>query len=172
MYKKNEVCDFYLFTTSLLILFRVSLYKIRLMKHQGCISEHNVERNRDLVRAYIEAIGNTRRVYMPQLLERIVNMPSKRFWITAERAAIMVARIMKGDKLTNMRPVRREMFFEIYRRVVELQKMQPNEHLINLAQQAIESPAPKFYLTSGTARLILYRTKKIWFKERHRKTQH
>lgn len=124
------------------------------------------------MRAYREQITQTREVYLPEIYRRVVDMPSKRFWVSEERATIVVGNIIKGDKLEKMRPTKREMYFEIYKRVCELKKTRPTASIYDLVFDVLSGPAPKFYLTPGSAKVIISKIKKQWYEERKRKLRH
>ncbi|MBE6199048.1 MAG: hypothetical protein E7138_01960 [Rikenellaceae bacterium] len=142
------------------------------MKHRGCKCEYAEERNNDLMRAYIEEIESCDNIVLPQVFSRIVNKPSKRFWVSAERAAIVVSSMMRGNRLTSMSySTRKEMFYEIYRRVVELKEKYPTRSIYELTCQVVLEPAPKFYLTAGSAKVIIHRTKKRWYERRMQRLQ-
>lgn len=139
------------------------------MKKKGTKSEHEEERNNDLMRVYHELIKNAKEVNLSKIYEQIVNMPSRRFWISEERAAIVLSAMMKGDNLKGMRPTKREMFQELYRRALAIKKKQPNIKPFRLALMVVNQPAPKFYMEPGYARLIITSFKKKWFEERRKK---
>lgn len=136
------------------------------MKHYGSSFEYAEERNEDMMRAYMQEISRCDQIFLPQVFNRVVNMPSKRFWVSAERAAIVISNMMRGDTLSNMRPTKREMFQEIYRRVKEIQKKNPKMSIYEMALMVVQQPAPKFYLTAGSAKVIIYRIRKQWYKKR------
>lgn len=130
------------------------------MKHHGNKSNHEHHRNVDLMRVYRNEVRKAGNIFLPDLLRRVVNSPSVRFWVSPERAAIVIARIMRGDTLPEMRPLRREMFFEIYRLAMELHKQQPDLPVSHLAEIVVHMPAPKFYMTPGSAKVIIHKIKK------------
>lgn len=130
------------------------------MKHHGNKSSHEHHRNSDLMRAYRNEAQKAGNIFLPDLLRRVVNSPSVRFWVSPERAAIVIARIMRGDRLPEMRPLRREMFFEIYRLAMDLQQQHPEMPVSHLAEIVVHMPAPKFYMTPGSAKVIIHKIKK------------
>lgn len=143
------------------------------MKRIGAYFEYEEERNRDLMRAYREQLTQSKEVVsLPDVYRQVVDMPSKRFWVSEERATIVIGNIMKGHKLEKMRPTKREMFFEIYSRVCELKKKRPNDSIYDLVFDVVNQPAPKFYLTPGSAKVIIFKIKKQWYEERKRKYRH
>lgn len=140
------------------------------MKNKGSTFEYAKERDNDIMRAYLQLILECDTIELQNIFRQVVNMPSKRFWVSAERAAIVVSRMMKGDKLLDMRPTKREMFEEIYRRVMKL-KESSSASICELTIEVVQEPAPKFYLTTGSAKVIIYKAKKRWFKDRKRQMQ-
>lgn len=142
------------------------------MKHPGSHFEYETERNNDLLRAYKEAIQEASYICVDKLYKEIVNKPSKRFWVSEERAAIVVSQLMKGRAPMNMQPLRREMFVEIHRRVVELKKTEPQASLSALVFKVLRQPAPKFYLTPGSAKVIICKIKRAWYEKRKKHLRH
>jgi hypothetical protein len=92
-------------------------------------------------------------------------MPAARFWVSVPRAAVVVTDIMRGDKLLYMRPNKREMFFEIHRRVMKLRQHYQDWSLPRLVEAVIVQPAPKFYLAPGSARVLILKARKQWFAD-------
>ena len=142
------------------------------MKPLGTKFEYEAERNRDLMRVYHECIASTDYISMPAIYEQVVNKPAERFWVSEERAAIVIASMMKGNTLEGMRPNKREMFEEIYRRAMILKEANPSMTIFDLAFATVRQPAPKFYLTPGSAKVIICTVKKQWYEERKRKLRH
>lgn len=108
---------------------------------------------------------------MPDVFKSVVEMPADRFWVSASRAAVVVARIMRGDKLHSMRPNKREMFFEIHRRFVALRVKNTDWSAPRLIEAVIAQPAPKFYLAPGSARVLILKARKQWFAEKSKRLQ-
>lgn len=142
------------------------------MKSVGCKFEYQQDRDCDLMRAFRNSLSDNPGKNLPEILRITVNSPSKRFWVSEFRAAIVISRMMKGDKLMNMTLTKREMYFEIYRRVCDLIAKNPGRTLIELAVMATNQPAPKFYLKPESAGIIIHRIKKRWLKERKQKLRH
>lgn len=136
------------------------------MKHRGCVFEYAKERDEDIRRTYTAIVDECDRVDLRQVFKRLVNMPSKRFWVTPDRAAIVIHSMMRGDTLEHMRPMKREMFQELYRIVMELKEKYPDASMPELCSIAVLMPAPKFYLTVGSAIVIWHKAKKNRRKSR------
>lgn len=135
------------------------------MKNFGCKSEFHKERSLDLLRAYFLYLKSCSNISMKDVFKRVVDMPAARFWVSSSRAAVVLACIMRGDKLLYMRPNKREMFFEIHRRVMNLQRSHNNWSMPRLIETIIAQPAPKFYLAPGSARVLILKARKQWFAE-------
>lgn len=136
------------------------------MKPQGSYSEFKKQRNDDLMRAYHELIKSAQYILMPEIYHKVVDMPTRRFWISEGRAAIVISAMMKGDTLENMGPLKREMYNEIYSRVIKLREKKPDLPIIQLVEMVVEQPAPKFYLTPGSAKVLICKIRKEWYYRR------
>lgn len=134
------------------------------MKHFGNTFECEQERDEDFMRAYRSQISNCSMICLADVFNNVVNMPSKRFWVSEERASIVIASMFRGNDLSTMRETKREMFNEIHRRVLLLKKEFPNMTMVDVVSEVVNQPAPKFYLTPSSARVIYYRIRKKYFK--------
>jgi hypothetical protein len=130
------------------------------MKKKGTISQLQHERDDDLMRAFQQELAGRPHILLPEVLNAVVSSPSKRFWVTSERAAIVIYNMMKGDELEHMRPLKRKMFREIYRRVMKLKANYPQLSIPILTEQVVAEPAPEFYITPGSAKVIISRIRK------------
>ncbi len=141
------------------------------MKNVGCIFEYEDARNNDLLNAYRAAL----RLYdgsSSDLYRKVVEMPAQRFYVSEERASIVISNMYKGRSIAQMRPNKREMYEEIYRRVIELKKSRPDDSIYDLTFDVVQQPAPKFYLTSESARVLIHYIKKKWYEQRKKKYKH
>lgn len=139
------------------------------MKNFGSKSEYHRERSRDLLKAYFRYIKSCGHVSMPDVFKKVVDMPASRFWVSAPRASVVIARIARGDRLLYMRPNKREMFFEIYRRVMKLRRSSTGCSMPRIIESVIAQAAPKFYLAPGSARVLILKERKLWFAEKSKK---
>lgn len=136
------------------------------MKHKGAMMEYASERTKDLMRAYHEHIASCRRIYMPDVYQAIVNMRSKRFWVSELRAKKVVGDMLRGIPITGMRPSKREMFEEIFKRVMQMKSEFPERTVAICCEMVVAQPAPKFYLEPGSAKIIVCKARKKWAAER------
>lgn len=142
------------------------------MKPRGSKVEYEKERNNELMEAYHKLIDSADCICMDKIYNDVVDMPASRFFVSEERAAIVISSIMRGNKLMNMRPTKREMFFEIYRRAMLIRKQHPERTVFDLAFEVVRQHAPKFYMEPGYARRIIFQEKKKWYEERRKKLRH
>lgn len=134
------------------------------MKNFGSTFEYEQQRNNELMKSYRASIERSTFIRRDEVLKATVNSPASRFWVSERRAAIVIARMIKGDKLHYMRPLKREMFQEIYRRFLLLKDENPNASILHLVSLVVAQPAPKFYLEPGSAKVIISKNRKRRFK--------
>ncbi len=136
----------------------------------GCVLEFTHERNKELMRAFRQTISKSKHIDITEISETIVNMPCSRFWVSEERATVVVAALLKGKSILNgMRTTKREMFTEIFNRAIALQQQYPNETLTTLVTRVVNSPAPKFYMKPRCAMEIIYRIKRGFYEKQKRR---
>jgi len=142
------------------------------MKHHGNKFEYEAERNHDLMSAYHRLIEAAEYISLDDIYNKVVQCPSVRFWVSEERAAIVISRMLKGDDLHYMSRNRQLMFKEIYKRAMEIRKNQPELTMFEVAFRVVRQPAPCFYMTPGSAKVYICSVKKKWYEERKRKLRH
>ena len=136
------------------------------MKHHGAMMEYAEERMQDLMRAYDEYISSCDYIRMPDVYAAIVNMEARRFWVSDIRATKVIYAMLRGVNIKGMRPLKREMFEEILRRVLALRKKRPELTIRACCSIVVASPAPKFYLTPGSAKIMVCKARKKWIQEK------
>lgn len=130
------------------------------------------ERLIDLMTVYDKCMEECKYIRMDDIYKKVVNMPSSRFWVSDTRATIVVSAIIRGDaKLDAMWALRKEMYLEIYNRVMELKKTKPNVSISELCSIVVAMPAPKFYLTPDSAKIMICKARPKWKREKLLKLQ-
>lgn len=133
------------------------------MKRKGSKFEYEAERNKELLKAYCSQVEICSEIHLDEILSRVVNTPCSRFWVSDERASIVMSGIERGTaNLDSMIESRKEMFLEIYDRVKALRINNPTMSLSELTNEVVKQPAPRFYLTAKSARTIIHRIRKQW----------
>ncbi len=136
------------------------------MKRNGAVMEYSDERIRDLMRAYDEYMASCEYIRMPEVYDKIVNMASRRFWVSDIRAAQVVCAMLRGVPPHRMRPLKREMFEEIFKRVMELKRKRPELTIKVCCSVVVAQPAPKFYIAPGSAKIMVCKARKKWMQEK------
>lgn len=123
-----------------------------------CKNTYDAERNRALLRAYRRLLGEMRVVYLPDLFRRLVELPTERFFVSEERATEVVSRMHRGEPvLRGMLPTKRRMYQDIYDAALLLRGEDATLSLSEAVWRVVNGPAPCFYLTPESAKVILYR---------------
>ena len=132
--------------------------------------EYSQERSDDLMRVYDEYLASCEYISMPDVYNTIVNMPSRRFWVSDIRAALVVSAMIRGEaRLERMCKSKREMYEEIYRRVLLMRESHPHKTTSELCAMVVIQPAPKFYLTPGSAKIMVCKARKEWIRRKQQK---
>ena len=120
------------------------------------------QRNKDLHGCFCRVLSEMNPIVLDEALTRTVNSPAKRFYISSDRAYGVLIRWEKYGITKLITAERQEMYEEIYRRILELRKSMPDTPFMHLAEMVLDQPAPKFYLETSSAKIILckYRIKK------------
>ncbi len=142
------------------------------MKYFGSILDFTAQRNADLMRAYRTQLIRARYIVMPEIFSLVADSPASRFWVSEERAAIVISAMLAGKPLPKMRDNKREMFDEIYRRFLALRQQQPDKSVYELVSAVVHQPAPKFYLTARTVGEFIYRIKNGWYDKQYDRYRH
>lgn len=132
-------------------------------KYFGSIMDFTRQRNQDILRAYREQLALASYIVMPEIFQRVADSPASRFWVSEERAAVEVSRMLAGKPFSRMRKNKREMFQEIFRRFLILRDQFPDKSVYELTSVVVNQPAPKFYLTARTVGEFIYRIKNGWY---------
>ena len=137
------------------------------MKYFGSILDFTKQRNADLMRVYRDRLAEASIIIMPVIFQLVADSPASRFWVSEERAAIVISAMAAGKPMPRMRSNKREMFEEIYRRYLLMRKDYPDKSVYELVTKIVNQPAPKFYLTPRTVGEFIYRIKNGWYDNQY-----
>lgn len=135
------------------------------MKYFGSIMDFTHQRNEDLLRVFKHQLALARHIVKSEIFDLVAKSPASRFWVSEERAAVVVSRMLSGKPLSGMRRNKREMFEEIYRRFLIERNKNPDKTIPELVTVVVNQPAPQFYLTARTVGEFLYRMKNGWYEK-------
>lgn len=137
------------------------------MKHQGSVSDYIPQRNLELIQTYRRTLASKEFIVRRDVCSIVADSPCSRFWTSEERATAVITDMLKGKYvLDSMRPLKREMFVELYKRTQQLREEQPDAPLFDIVMLAVNSPAPKFYMTPDSIVQIIWRIRRGHYKVR------
>lgn len=138
------------------------------MRHKGSDSEFKELRDNEILALYRKYLNESPNIVVSRMLTDIVNSPSSRFWITEQRAAIVLGQMKKGDTFPDAYPQKRAMYNELYRRANLVWQKNPNMSVYSVAAMIVEQPAPSFYMSTTLCNLIISRAKRREWSRRKR----
>ncbi|MBD5205015.1 MAG: hypothetical protein HDS84_01365 [Bacteroidales bacterium] len=133
------------------------------MKNFGSTVSFTRERNADIMRVFRQKLAESQSIRMDDICRQVADSPSSRFWVSAERAAVVISAMEAGRALPCLTKMKQEMFNEIFKRYKQLRLIHPEESLLNLVAVIVNQPAPKFYFTPRTVREFVRRIRKGWY---------
>lgn len=119
----------------------------------------------DLMRNYREVVRTCGCTSQTEAFRLTLARPARRFWVSRMRAYSVMLRLIDGDAsvLDGMKPWKREMYQEIYRRLLEA-AAKPRywgKSAYCIVPDIIAQPAPKFYIGIETMRKIFANAQKF-----------
>ena len=129
------------------------------MKHLGSSFPYKKERERELLKVFKRELANSKHIVMKSILQRVVNNPCSKFWVTEERATIVISNMLCG-KAIFAKQSKKEMFEEILRRYKIERTKRKTEPMSRIIFDIVNSPAPKFYLSVSQAKIIINAARK------------
>lgn len=137
----------------------VSLHH-KYMKHKGSRCDFTKERDADILMAYKEVISVRDNIGLLEIERRLLQSPSKRFWVSVDRAYNVILNMLNGKSISNMNSQKRKMFQEIFRRYKIYSKEHPSLTKMDVIWHVCNQEAPSFYLTPKSMHVILHRVRK------------
>lgn len=130
------------------------------MKKKGSVAEFGCRRDDELLDAYKKALSGTGIVAPNVIYELTADSPSSRFWVSERRAAEVLSAMAKGRSIAGMTPMKREMFADLFIIFSEYRRNFPEASIYEAAFHAVNSPAPRFYLTPKTVRIMIFKIRR------------
>ena len=118
------------------------------MKKKNACLEFADQRSESLIRNFRESIARQSQISAMRAFEDAANAPAPRFWVSESRAARIISMMLKGEDPTEgMYSEKREMYLEIYRRVLKMQAEEPDMPLGDIVFTVVNSRAPRFFMS-------------------------
>lgn len=137
------------------------------MKHLGSISDWKAQRYRNIMREYRKYVQLVSVVNMEECFDYISRQTAERFYISEERAFVVISAILNGKQITT-NPNRNAMFKEILVRVKKYMASNKGCGLKDAIFHVVNQPAPSFYITPGSIKMIFYDARLSMKNEKYR----
>lgn len=124
------------------------------MKHHGSCFPYKEQRKKELMSAFHSVISSAKNLNMMNVFREVVSRPCSRYWVTEERAAIVISSIER-NKYRPLGKYKHEMYMNLYHHYVELRRIMPELSYQELVYRVVNSRAPKFYLSPSLAKIII-----------------
>lgn len=128
--------------------------------------EYRDDRARDLHEVFKREFGAVPGEDIKSLMRRVVNSPSRRFWVSEECAFRTVSSMLHSGMHSRCSSIKREMFEEISRRCRQLLDTHPDWPLSRCVYYVVNRSAPKFYLSAKRAYSIILRERERCEREK------
>lgn len=114
------------------------------------------ERSELLIRNFRESLARQSVISVKRAFMDAAESPAPRFWVSEARATRIISMMMKGeDVLSGMFPQKQKMYREIYKRVMERKRENPQMPLGDIVFEVVNSPAPESYISWSNAKMLI-----------------
>lgn len=135
------------------------------MKKKGVRMKFHSERIDDIMKKFFRLSSSLKRAAQLSDYQEISEMPTKRFWVSEERAYFVINSMINGRQLPRMCQSRDRMYGDILSRVKSLMQTDKTIELLDACIKVINSPAPCSYLTPLTIKTLISVNRRKWIKE-------
>lgn len=140
----------------------ITLHKqinLLVMKHKGTGNVYITQRNKDLYEKYKDVIKFSEIITSKEIFRRLVSMPAKRFYVSEDRASVIIRKMMKGEEVGNMKKETKKMYHDMFNLVTKILNSDKTSTMSKAISKVLNGDAPYFYLTENSARVIISRIK-------------
>ena len=125
------------------------------MKKKNCCCDYTASRNERLRQEFLRRLGrNVRNLRV--IFAELATAPAERFYINEDRAYYIIKERIRRGEWPSMLPTRRRMLELIYAGAMALREADPSLTLRQAVCDAVNSPAPGYFLTPRSIRTIIY----------------
>ena len=125
------------------------------MKKIGSVCDHINDRDKELYHRYREALATAQTIKLDDILLSVIHSRTSRLWLSENRAAEIIKSFIRADGKFKPNPKRAEIYNEVWRRYRRLRSKRPNDAFSDIVFDVVNSPADSFYLTIGSAKVII-----------------
>ena len=143
------------------------------MRHKGSLSQTSKGRNQDLYENFCSLtkrhLNMYGRVCKTLILAQLVNMPTKRYWLSPERAYSVISQIRKGTLNVNPEKNICRLYYALYDDFQVYKREHPEIPDTRAVEEVIMQPAPCFGLEPRVAGIIIRKMSKQCREEKIRR---
>ena len=125
------------------------------MKKIGNVCDYINDRDKELYHRYREALATAQTIKLDDILLSVIHSRTSRLWLSENRAAEIIKSFIRADGKFTPNPKRAEIYNEVWRRYRRLRSKRPNDAFSDIVFDVVNSPADSFYLTIGSAKVII-----------------
>ena len=125
------------------------------MKKIGNVCDYINDRDKELYHRYREAIATAQTIKLDDILLSVIHSRTSRLWLSENRAAEIIKSFIRADGKFKPNPKRAEIYNEVWRRYRRLRSKRPSDAFSDIVFDVVNSPADSFYLTIGSAKVII-----------------
>jgi hypothetical protein len=115
----------------------------------------------DCYNDYIKKLGHLAKYKMRiKIIEAVIKSPAPRFYVSVQRALRFVSKIESGEKLP-LSELHYQMYKDIRDNYLLVKEKGQFKNDIDIINAAINLPAPRWYMTIGSAIVIFNKIEKI-----------
>lgn len=128
------------------------------MKKSGNTCDYTAAKNAELVKIFNAKIREAKLIDLDRIFLEVSQSEASRFFISEDRAYELILAYRKAGRWLLGNSLRREMMEEIRSRTEAYMREDSALSLKDAVYMAVNSRAPKFYLTPRTCRTLIYAT--------------
>jgi hypothetical protein len=123
--------------------------------------DNTIERDMDLLKAYKEALSEAQFPFLlSDVIAETIKKPAKRFYCATRGVYECIKAIRRGEVVDFGSDEKERMVKDIHSIVKDLEPEREGTHLKEIVEEALDKPAPEFYLKKSSAIVILHHIQK------------
>lgn len=140
------------------------LFYLLIMKKKGSSCDYTSAKNAELVKTFNSLLRRSKMIDLDVIFREVAESEASRFFISEDRAYDLILTYRRDGIWKISNPLREEMMEEILARAEMFIDRYPGSSLKDAVCMAVNTRAPKFYLTPRSCRTIIYQTIKETYK--------
>lgn len=119
-----------------------------------------IERDYDILNVHdrvLKELGSSAKYKSRQeIFSKVANSEAKQFYVSPEEATRIISRINQGQDTGIKNIERREMYYDIHKKFLELKNEYPAITVKDAIYRIIYSPAPRFYIRPNSLKVLFH----------------